>query len=218
MIVRWRLFFPSRLSALVCAFIVLLLAAVAESAARSPALQKVIEGANKEGNLVLEWSGPRMGGHAGLTEMVNAMNKRYGTNIRVSFTPGQPMEQMLHKMTQEWRVGQPASSDIYLGIAAHIATDLKTGMLRKLDWAPILERPVPPGADIEVIAPEGVAVAMSSRVVGIPYNTKLVKGDDIPRFNICLVCSCISHWRLIGARLSKGIRTCYGPHVINNII
>lgn len=179
--VKRMLFFANRLSALVCAFAVMLLGAAAESAARSPALQKVIEGANKEGNLLLEWSGPRMGGHAGLSAMVNAMNKRYGTNIRVSFTPGQPMPQMLHKQTQEWRAGQPSSSDIYLGTANHIATDLKTGMLRKLDWAAILERPVPRGADIDVIASEGVAVAMSSRVVGIPYNTNLVKGDDIPK-------------------------------------
>ncbi|MBI3000149.1 MAG: extracellular solute-binding protein [Deltaproteobacteria bacterium] len=181
MAVQWRLSFASRLSALGCVFVVLLLAATAESAARSPALQKVIEGANKEGNLLIEWSGPRMGGHAGLTAMVNAMNKRYGTNIRISFTPGQPFPQMLHKLTQEWKAGQPASSDIYLGTSTHIATDFKTGMLRKLNWAAILERPVPPGADIDVIAAEGVAVAMSSRAVGIPYNTKLVKGDDIPK-------------------------------------
>src|SRR3990170_5405240 len=109
--VKRMLFFANRLSMLVCAFAVVLFGAAAESAARSPALQKVIEGANKEGNLLLEWSGPRMGGHAGLSAMVNAMNKRYGTNIRVSFTPGQPMPQMLHKQTQEWRAGQPSSSD-----------------------------------------------------------------------------------------------------------
>ncbi len=149
--------------------------------ARSPALEKVIQAANQEGNLVIEWLGGRIGDHPGVTAMVAAINKRYGTNIRVSFTPGPNFPQMLHKVTQEWRAGQPSSSDIYLGTSNHISAGLQSGMLRKIDWRAIVERPAPKGADFDRVAPEGVGIAMASRVVGISYNTRLVKGDDVPR-------------------------------------
>lgn len=149
--------------------------------ARSAALEKVIKGANQEGSLVIEWLGGRIGDHPGVTAMVNGMNKRYGTNIRFSFTPGPAFVPMLHKVTQEWRAGQPSSSDIYLGTANQITTGLKSGVLRKLDWAAIVERPVPRSADFDRIATQGAGIAMASRIVGITYNTQLVKGDDIPK-------------------------------------
>jgi len=42
------------------------------------------------------------------------------------------------------------------------------------------ERPAPSNAMMDRVANEGAAVAIASRVVGITYNTKLVKGSDIP--------------------------------------
>ncbi len=148
--------------------------------ARSAELEKVIEGAKREGTLRLQWSAGRLGGDAALGTMVEAMNKNYGTNVKLQFTPGPDFPTMLNKLTQEKAAGQRASSDIYLGSSNHFAEGLQNGMLRKMDWASIIERPAPADTTLNRVAAKGVGIAMASRVVGITYNSNLVKGEDIP--------------------------------------
>lgn len=155
-------------------------ARIVEAQARSPALEKVIEGAKKEGVLKIQWLAGRLDGEAGMRPMIAAMNKRYGTNVKLQFTPGPDFPTMLNKISQEKTAGLPSSTDISLMAASHTAEGLKTGLLIKLDWGSILERPAPSDANVNRIAPEGVAVMIASRVIGITYNTNLVKGDDIP--------------------------------------
>ncbi len=156
------------------------LAQPAEAPARSAALQKVIEEAKKEGVLKIQWLGGRLDGDAGLRPMVAAMNKMYGTNLRLQFTPGPDFPTMLNKITQEKAAGVPSSTDINLMTSNHVSEGTKNGVLRKMDWGSILERPGPPDANVNRIAPEATAVMIASRVVGITYNSNLVKGDDIP--------------------------------------
>lgn len=147
----------------------------------SPALQKVIDGAGKEGALKIQWSAGRFGGDAGVRKMVDAMNERYGTRVRLRFTPGPSFPRMTARLLQEKAAGQPASSDIHLGTSNHISQGTARNMLMELDWEGLLERPNPGDANINRVAPKGTAVAIASRVVGISYNSRLVKGDDIPR-------------------------------------
>ena len=151
-----------------------------QALARSPALEKVIEGAKTEGSLKLQWLAGRLDGEAGLRPMIAAMNKRYGTNVKLQYTPGPDFPTMLNKISQEKAAGLLSSTDISLMAASHTAEGLKTGLLRKFDWGSILERPAPADANVNRVAPEGVAVMIASRVIGITYNTNLVKGEDIP--------------------------------------
>lgn len=152
----------------------------AQAQTRPPALQKVIEEGKKEGVLTIQWSAGRLGGDAGLRTLLEAMNKRYGTNIKLQFTPGPDFPTMLNKLTQEKIAGQAASSDIFIGTSNHIAKGTQSGMLKRLDWNAMIERPVPPDANIDRVAPQGAAIAIASRVQGITYNTNLVKGEDVP--------------------------------------
>ena len=152
----------------------------AEAQVRSAALEKVIEGAKTEQVLKLQWLAGRLDGEAGLRPMLAAMNKRYGTNVKLQYTPGPDFPTMLNKISQEKAAGVPSSSDISLMAASHTAMGLKTELLRKIDWGSILERPAPSDANVNRIAPEGVAVMIASRVIGITYNTNLVKGEDVP--------------------------------------
>ena len=147
---------------------------------RSAALEKVIEGTKTEQVLKLQWLAGRLDGEAGLRPMLAAMNKRYGTNVKLQYTPGPDFPTMLNKISQEKAAGVPSSSDISLMAASHTAIGLKTELLRKIDWGSILERPAPSDANVNRIAPEGVAVMIASRIIGITYNTNLVKGEDIP--------------------------------------
>lgn len=169
-----------------CSFIsfaVLLLIGLGPSVSaqtRPAALQKVIDGAKNEGVLKIQFLGGRLDGDAGLRPMVAAMNKMYGTNVKLQYTPGPDFPTMLNKITQEKAAGAPSSTDINLMTSNHVAEGTKNGVLKKMDWGSILERPAPPDANVNRIAPEGTAVMIASRVVGITYNSNLVKGDDIP--------------------------------------
>jgi iron(III) transport system substrate-binding protein len=147
---------------------------------RPAALQKVIDGAKKEEVLKIQWLAGRLDGEAGLRPMVAAMNKMYGTDVKLQFTPGPNFPIMLNKIAQEKAGGLPSSTDINLMTSNHVVEGTKNGVLKKLDWDSILERPAPRDAQASRVAPQGTAVMIASRIVGIPYNTNLVKADDVP--------------------------------------
>ncbi|HEY6363316.1 MAG TPA: extracellular solute-binding protein [Candidatus Binatia bacterium] len=174
--------FPRLISGLssFASFVLLTTFQLPQALARSPALEKVIEGAKTEGSLKLQWLAGRLDGEAGLRPMIAAMNKRYGTHVKLQYTPGPDFPTMFNKISQERAAGLSSSTDVNLMAASHTAEGLKTGLLRKFDWGSILEYPAPTDASINRVAPEGVAVMIASRVIGITYNTNLVKGEDIP--------------------------------------
>ncbi len=151
-----------------------------EAAARSAALEKVIEGAKKEGVLKILWTEGHFGADVGINEMLSVINKRYGTNIKLQFTQGRSFPANLGRLTQEYRAKQSSSTDVFLGSAGHMLSGLKSGLLTKVDWEALVERPAPPNPVINRVNPEGVGMAVASRIVGIVYNTNLVKGADIP--------------------------------------
>ena len=151
-----------------------------EAAARSAALEKVIEGAKKEAVLKLLWTEGHFGADVGIKDMLRVMNKRYGTNIKLQFTQGRSFPANLGRLTQEYKAKQKSSTDVFLGAANHMISGLKSGLLMKVDWEAIVERPAPSNPVIERVNSGGVGMAVASRVVGIVYNTNLVKGDDIP--------------------------------------
>lgn len=148
--------------------------------ARSAALEKVIAGAKKEGAMKVLWTEGHFGGDVGLRDMVDAMNKRYGTNVKLQFTQGRSFPANLGRLTQEYKAKQKSSTDIFLGSGSHMVSGGKTGLLQKVDWNALIERPAPQKASFDRVNPDGVGVAVASRVVGIVYNKNLVKGDDIP--------------------------------------
>jgi ABC-type Fe3+ transport system substrate-binding protein len=155
--------------------------APAPAQSASPALQQLIDGAKKETVLKAQWSSASFGGGPGLNELVAGMNKKYGLNIQAQFTPGRDMQALMELLAQENAAGQPASTDVYLGNAPAMVDALRTGVMRTIDWKAILDRPIPADPNFDPYAPDGIAVAFGTTLVGIAYNTNLVRGDDVPR-------------------------------------
>jgi iron(III) transport system substrate-binding protein len=147
----------------------------------SPGLAKLIEGAKQEGVLRGSWGATTYGGAAGLDEFVAGMNKRYGLDLKAQFTPGVDMQAMLQKVAQEAAGGQPASTDVYLGNSQAIFDATKVNALKPVDWPSILERTAAPQPGLEPVAPGGIATIIGTRVVGLTYNSDLLKGADVPR-------------------------------------
>jgi ABC-type Fe3+ transport system substrate-binding protein len=149
--------------------------------AGSPLLQQIIDGAKQETMLRAQWGAGTLGGSQGLNEIVSALNKKYGLNLQAQHTPGRDMQGMVELLAREQAADQPASSDLYLGNSQGVLDASRMGVFRPMDWAAIVDRPVPSEPDFDPIAPDGIAIAYATIIVGIPYNTNLVRGDDIPR-------------------------------------
>jgi len=87
----------------------------------SPTLSTIIQGANKEGKLKLMWGEGTLGGTKGAAKFETMMNKMFGTNIKISFTPGAAMPQMGSQIAAEYAAGQPRR----MSISAPTATSLR---------------------------------------------------------------------------------------------
>jgi ABC-type Fe3+ transport system substrate-binding protein len=149
--------------------------------ARSTTLAELIDGAKKEGVLHGQWGQNSFGGGEGFKEIIEGMNKKYNLNLKGQYTPGPDMQRLMLRIVQEAAAGQPASSDVYLGNAQAMLDGLNAKALRPMTFNSFIENKPKPDGKFNAIAADGTHVAVATAVVGIEYNTNLVKGADIPR-------------------------------------
>jgi len=144
-------------------------------------IEELIQGAKKEGVLRGQWGQTTAGGSQGFAEFLAGVNKKYGLNLKGQFTPGPDMQRIMLRIVQEAAAGQPASTDVYLGNSQAMLDGTKAKVLMAMEWAKIVDRPLPSDSGFTAILPGGLGLGYGSPVVGVEYNSNLVKGDDIPR-------------------------------------
>ncbi len=147
------------------------------SAAASPALQAVVDGARREGSLSLVWGEGTLEGAEGAGRVAQALNQQYGVSLDVRFTPGPSMSTMMGRVAQEYHAGRPAVSDVFVGYANNLIPPLQADALEAVDWASW----APHVQDPRLVAAGGTAVAVQSSLPGIAYNTSRLTGDLVPR-------------------------------------
>ena len=137
--------------------------------------------AKKETTFRAQWGADTLDGGPGLQKIIAAMNKKYGLNLQASFTPGSNMQGQMAKIIRELAAGQPASSDVYFGNPQSMLQAMENQPLLPMDWRALVERKFLPEPGFDPIVPGNIGVAMASTLVGVIYNSNLVKGSDIPR-------------------------------------
>lgn len=145
--------------------------------ALAPELQVLVDGARREGALNLVWSDGALGSSEGVSRFARDFNRHYGLNLDVRFTPGPSFPEMAAKLSQEVKAGRVASSDVFLGGVAHIATLLNEDAILAVDWASWATNV----RDPRLVAPGGAAVTFQSNTAGVTYNSQRVAGDEVPR-------------------------------------
>jgi ABC-type Fe3+ transport system substrate-binding protein len=135
-------------------------------------LAQLVEGAKKEGQLILSWGTGTMGGIEGAAALEKAFNKTYGLNLQFKFTPGPAMPQFASRIIQEAKAGQPSSSDLFVGSENHVARM----SLKSLDWPKIFAHITPQMTDFD-----NKVLIVTTRTPGFTYNSKMVAGNDIPQ-------------------------------------
>jgi ABC-type Fe3+ transport system substrate-binding protein len=133
------------------------------------ALKELAAAANKEGTLTLSWSGSTFAGIQGAARFQTAMNKQFGTNIRVNFLPGADMARIVNTLATEYSAGQKASVDIALGAAPQIVPVLKANLFETVDWKKYL----PGRITDDVVEWNGQLLRIVTGLSGSTYNSQL---------------------------------------------
>lgn len=141
----------------------------ASAAAMNPDLKALAAAANKEGTLNLSWSQSTLGGSQGAARFQAAMNKMFGTKIRVNFTPGPAMARIGNQLATEYQAKEPASIDLYLGAAAQVAPLVKLNMFAGADWKKYL----PGRIRNDNLEMNNRFVRLITGLSGVTYNSRL---------------------------------------------
>ncbi|MGE5216124.1 MAG: ABC transporter substrate-binding protein, partial [Chloroflexota bacterium] len=160
------------LKSLLSAICLLIGLSVSPAAGWGQTRAQLIEGAKKEGQLVLSWGTGTMGGIDGAQAMEKAFNKMYGVNLPFKFSPGPSMPQMASRIIQEGKAGQTATSDLFIGSENHVVRM----SLKQFDWSKIFPHITKPMVDWG-----GRVLIVVSRTPGFTYNTKMVGANEVPQ-------------------------------------
>ena len=66
------------------------------------------------------------------------MNKMFGTDIHISFTPGAAMPQVGSQIAAEFAAGQSAASDVYIGADSYLTPLVKRKIFHEVEWPKFL--------------------------------------------------------------------------------
>src|SRR5215813_9790826 len=147
------------------------LAACAQTPAQelNAALKELAAAANREGALTLSWSGSTLSGIQGAARYQAAINKYFGTNIRINFLPGADMARIINTLATEYSAGQKASVDIALGAAPQVVPVFKASFFEAVDWKKYL----PGRITDEMVEWNGELIRIVTGLSGATYNSAL---------------------------------------------
>ncbi len=144
-------------------------APVARAEDISPALKALAAAANQEGSVTLSWSQSTLGGSQGAARFQAAMNKAFGTNIRINFLPGPDMARVINQVATELAASQKAHVDLLLGAAPQIAPVSKTDLFEPAEWTQYLPGRITP----EIVELDGRIIRIVTGLSGVTYNSQL---------------------------------------------
>ena len=145
---------------------------VAPVAAFAQSLAQLVDGAKKEGSMVLNWGTGTLGGIDGAKLLEKGFNRQYGLNLQFKFTPGPAMPQLASRIIQEAKANQPASSDLFVGSENHVARMA----LKRVEWMKVFAHITAPMVDYD-----NRVIVVTSRTPGFTYNTNLISANETPQ-------------------------------------
>jgi len=153
-----------------------MLTASALAADVPPELAKVIEGAKKEGKLVVSTSASLFNAGEGARFAAEHMNKMFGTSIEVTWAPGPHPAQIGAKLMGEFQAKQPAFTDILLGTPSQFAPLLKAGLFHEVKWDKMMPERVKP----QLVESQGRALRVYTSVPAILWHqSQAANGEKV---------------------------------------
>jgi len=169
--------FVSAVSGLAVAGLLAVSSATAVAQGINPALKELAAAANKEGSLTLSWSGSTFAGIQGAARYQTAINKMFGTNIRVNFLPGPDMARIANQLATEFTANQRAHVDLLLGASPQLTPLVKIDFFERVDWKQYL----PNRITDQMIELDGRIIRIVTGLSGATYNSRLAPMIRRPR-------------------------------------
>ncbi len=142
---------------------------------RTASLEKLLKAAQAEGPLNVIW-GNSLGRAKGAKAFQDGINKAYGINIKINYTPGPSMPRMASRLIQEFKAGRKASTDLYIGVEVSVPGMIKAGALRSVPWSDHFPY-ITPAMQVK----NGYGVQILTLFNGIHYNTEFIKPHEVPK-------------------------------------
>ena len=140
-------------------------------AEESAAVKTIVAAAAKEGVLTMSYGGA-LGGSNGSKELEAMVNKRFGTNLKFTFTPGPSAPEMAARIGQEALAQRPSSTDIFFSSI----TASNSHLFQIVDWLGLV-----PGLPEEALKHSRRSVTISTHMIGMTYNTSIIPPDRAPK-------------------------------------
>ena len=138
-------------------------------------LKKLVAAASAEGTLNVVW-GPSLGAAKGAQALQDGINKAFGIDIKINYTPGPSMPRLASRVIQEIKSGRAPSTDVFLG-----AETTLTRMIRSKGVVPVNWRKYFPSIDKSQPINKGNAVHIATLFSGIYYNAEIIKPHEVPK-------------------------------------
>ncbi|MDP2727970.1 MAG: ABC transporter substrate-binding protein [Dehalococcoidia bacterium] len=137
-------------------------------------MDQFIEGARKEG--VVRANIMTTLGEKGAQRLTQALNKKYGLDLKMEYTPTANMSQVVAQAMTELKTGGTPSWDILNGTPMHFVQMNEQGMLDTFDWQQAF-----PDVPKELVYYGGASLSYGITYRLPTYNPNLVKPADVPR-------------------------------------
>jgi ABC-type Fe3+ transport system substrate-binding protein len=144
-----------------------LVATSASAADWSPAVQKIIDDAKREGQLTLSTGPVVAGGPNGRSVIAAGIATLFGVKLDVEWSPALSFGPMAAKLQQEFQAGVPASTDLYFASAPQVGPYVDGRLFRRVPWAELWPDRIGKSA-----AEYGQSLRFESFLPGILYNVK----------------------------------------------
>jgi ABC-type Fe3+ transport system substrate-binding protein len=154
----------------IAAFLVALIPgmASAQSIAINPALAKIVDGAKKEGKLLVRSTpASTLAGPEAQAAAQRGIKAMFGADIPIEWSPGAAYGPLAAQLFQEMQAGTPASTDVLALTPAQIVPYLEKNFFRAIDW-----RAAMPALPAKLVEASGKAIRVNLSLPNILYNPK----------------------------------------------
>jgi ABC-type Fe3+ transport system substrate-binding protein len=144
-------------------------AARAQQVEITPDLAKIVDGAKKEGRLLLRSTTSVNGAADGAKVAQDGIKRMFGVDLTVEWVPGPAFAPLAAALFQEKQGGQPASGDVYVATAIQITPYLDRGLFQPVDWVKLMPARIKPA----FVEGDSKALRFMTFLPGINYNVKV---------------------------------------------
>ena len=162
-----------------------MLAVAPALAQKSAALQRLIDGARKEGQLDLMISSS-VGGEQGAKELTDAFKRRFALELKINADLAGQESQKFNQAVTESKAGIPPTYDLMQGTDENVLSLKEAGGVEPIaGWESLLAEVAPEAAKVkDKISPHdlaGYGFLWSTRTAAILYNPKTISEADLPK-------------------------------------